>query len=215
METYNPDEQVQVLRQWLRENGVALVAGLVLGASLIAGWSGWKIYSDRQARQASTQFEQLRAALQTSDTKTATEITQRLTQDYAGTPYAALAALSLAAELIKRNQFEPALAHYAWVSEEADDRKLRHVGSLRRARLLWSMGRADEALAAMETRRPGSFAPLFAELRGDIFASQGKFDEARKAYGEALETTPGEQRAGIELKINDLDNRAANVATPS
>lgn len=215
METYNPDEQVQVLRQWLRENGVALVSGLVLGALLVAGWSGWKLYSDRQARQASTQFEQLRVALQTSDNKTATEIALRLTQNYPRTPYAALAALSLAAEQVKRGQFEPALAQYTWVAEEAHDRKLRHVGSLRRARLLWSMGRADEALAALQTQRPGSFASLFAELRGDIFAGQGKFDEARKSYDEALEATPAEQRAGIELKLNDLSNRAAAPATQS
>ena len=55
------------------------------------------------------------------------------------------------------------------------------------------------------TRKPGSFAPLFAELRGDIYAGQGRREEARKAYAEALEgEIAPEQRAAVELKLNDL-----------
>lgn len=208
MEIYNPDEQLHLLRQWLRDNGPALLAGLLLGAALIAGWSGWKLYAARQAQQASAQFEQVRAALQAGDNKAAEAATTSLIAQYSGTPYAALAALILAADQVKRNQFEPALKHYQWVTEEASDRKLRHVARLRRARMLWSMGRSEEALTELQTRRPGSFASLFAELRADILAGQGRRDEARQAYTEALaaESTP-EQRAGIELKLNDLNGQ--------
>jgi predicted negative regulator of RcsB-dependent stress response len=209
LETYNSDEQLQLLRQWLRDNGPALLAGILLGAALIAGWSGWKLYVTRQAQQASTEFEHLREVLQSGDAKHAAEITNRLTTNYSRTPYAAMAALMLAADQVKHNQFDAALPQYLWVTEHANDRKLRQVARLRRARLLWSMGRSEEALAALQARRPGSFAPLFAELRGDILAGQGRRDEARQAYTEALaaEGSAPEQRAAIELKLNDLNSQ--------
>lgn len=206
METYNSDEQLHLLRQWLRENGVALLAGLVLGALIVAGWTAWKVYADRQSRQASGEFEHLREELQAGNSSHAAEIGKRLTVDYAGTPYAALGALLVAADQVKRNQYEPALGSYQWVIEEADDRKLRHIARLRQARLLWSLGRADEALEVLNTRRAGSFSPMFAELRGDIYAGQGRREEARKAYAEALEGDAApEQRAAVELKLNDLE----------
>jgi predicted negative regulator of RcsB-dependent stress response len=214
LETYNPDEQLQVLRQWLRDNGPALLVGLLLGAALIAGWTGWKLYTARQSQQASAQFEQLRAALKAGDDKAAETVNASLTESYSSTPYAALSALMLAADQVKRNQFEAALKQYQWATQEASDRKLRHVARLRRARLLWSMGRSEEALAELQTRRLGSFEPLFMELRGDILAGQGQHEEARKAYTEALaaESTP-EQRADIELKLNDLNDQDA-VSAP-
>ncbi|MGH8562021.1 MAG: tetratricopeptide repeat protein, partial [Nevskiales bacterium] len=124
--------------------------------------------------------------------------------------------LMLGADHVQRNLFDAALPQYQWVAEHADDRKLRQVANLRRARLLWSMGRSEEALAALQTRRPGNFAPLFAELRGDILAAQGRRDEARQAYTEAMAAdTPPEQRAGIELKLNDLNSQEpASAANP-
>jgi predicted negative regulator of RcsB-dependent stress response len=206
LETYNSDEQLQLLRQWLRDNGPALLAGLLLGALLIGGWSGWKSYSTHKAERASVEFEQLKKSLQTGDNKAAETSVIELTENYSGTPYATLAALMLAADQVQRGQFEPALKQYQWAVENAPDRKLSHVARLRRARLLWSMGRSEEALAQLDARRLGSFEPLFSELRGDIQAGQGRKEEARKSYTEAMANaaTP-EQRANIELKLNDLN----------
>jgi predicted negative regulator of RcsB-dependent stress response len=88
------------------------------------------------------------------------------------------------------------------------------VGRLRQARLLWSLGRADEALALLQVKRMGSFASLYAELRGDILLGQARAEEARQAYSAALAAEPStEQRAGLELKLNDLNTGVA-PATP-
>jgi predicted negative regulator of RcsB-dependent stress response len=217
LETHNPDEQLQLLRQWLRDNGPSLLAGLLLGALLVGAWSGWKFYTVRQSQQASMQFEQLRVALQANESKAAEELAARLAAQYARTPYAALAALMLAADQVKRNQFQPALQQYQWVVNEARDRKLQHLARLRRARLLWSLGRAEEALAEVQVRKAGSFEPLFAELRGDILARQGQQEEARKAYTAALASkavTP-ELRTSIELKLNDLNTETPPAADPA
>lgn len=205
MDTFNTDDQLQILKQWLRDNGLALFAGVLLGGVLVAGWTGWSWYSERQARLASTEFEHLSKSLRAGDHKHADEIVTRLTGQYARTPYAALAALAVAGDQVRRSQFDAALKNYQWVTQSARDRKLRRVAALRRARLLWSLGRSEEALAELQTRKAGSFAPLFAELRGDILAGQGRPAEARQAYAEAMAgEIPPDQRAAIELKLNDL-----------
>jgi predicted negative regulator of RcsB-dependent stress response len=207
LETYNSDEQLQLLRQWLRENGPALLAGLLLGALLIGGWSGWKSYSTHKAERASVEFEQLKKSLQTGDNKAAEASVLELTGSYSGTPYATLAALMLAADQVQRGQLEPALKQYQWAVENAPDRKLSHIARLRRARLLWSMGRSEEALAQLDARRLGSFEPLFSELRGDVQSGQGRKEEAM-----ANAATP-EQRANIELKLNDLNTAEPGSAS--
>lgn len=225
MDTYTPDEQLQQLRQWLRDNGPALLAGLLLGAALVAGWGGWKYYSERQAQLASAEYEHLRRVLQSADgahtaqgdMTHAGEIVTALTTRYARTPYAALAALMLAGEQVRRSQPEAALKQYAWVRDNARDRKLRQVARLRSARLLWSLGRSDEALAELQARKPGRFTPLFAELRGDILAAQGRHEDARQAYAEALAAADAmpELRAGIELKLNDLNGLTPAETAPA
>jgi predicted negative regulator of RcsB-dependent stress response len=216
LETYNPDDQLQVLRQWLRDNGPSVVAGLLLGALLVGGWTAWKQYSARQSQQASVRYEQLRLALRADEDQRAEALAAQLAGQYARTPYAALGALLLAADQVERSQFEAALKQYEWVRQEAGDRKLRKLAQLRRARLLWSLGRPDVALKELEGRKPGAFAPLFAELRGDILAGQGRHEEARQAYREALaaKELSADQRAAIELRLNDL-NHAAAAAAPA
>ena len=213
METYNPDDELQQLREWLRDNGPALLAGLLLGALLVGGWSGWKYYTARQSLLASIEFGHLHEVLQSGDAKHAEEVTAKLTTQYSRTPYAALASLELAADQVKRGQFESALKQYQWAAHEAKDRKLRHIARLRGARLLWNLGRSEEALAELQAHRQGSFAPLFAELRGDILAARGQPEEARQAYAEALasEASTPEQRASVELKLNDLNPQGSTA----
>jgi predicted negative regulator of RcsB-dependent stress response len=216
LETFNPDDQLQVLRQWLRDNGPSLVAGLLLGALLVGGWTGWKQYTIRQSQQASMQYEQLRVALRSNETQRAEALARQLAEKYARTPYAALAALMLAGDQVRRSQFEAALGQYEWVRENARDRKLRKLAQLRRARLLWSLGRPEVALAELETRKPGALAPLFAELRGDILAGQGRREEAGQTYRDALaaKDLAPEQRAAIDIKLNDLNTAEQAAGTP-
>lgn len=195
---------------------MALVAGLALGGILVAGWSGWDFYTTRQAQQASAHYERLRLAVQGSDSKQAEKVAAHLTSDYARTPYASLASLVLAADQVKRQQFESAVKQYQWVIEHASDRKLQHVARLRLGRLLWSLGRSDEALQALSPRRPGTFEPLFLELRGDILAGQGRHEEAKRAYSSAIESDISpELREGVELKLNDLNTLGASAKPPA
>ena len=78
-------------------------------------------------------------------------------------------------------------------------------------------GQHDAALALLDVAKAGGFAPLFHEIRGDLYAAKGDAPAARKEYDAALaaSATPGEGPAldtqYVELKRDALAG-AATVA---
>ena len=91
----NEDEQLEALKQWWKENGAAVITGIVLGAAALFGWRFWQDYQVEQAQAASAVYAEMRAAAGDVDTLMAGA--EMLRSDYARTPYAALAALEAAA----------------------------------------------------------------------------------------------------------------------
>ena len=53
---------------------------------------------------------------------------------------------------------------------------------------------------------PGTFAGRFNEVKGDIYAAQGKADDARNAYLAAMVASGSEllDRNFLQMKLNDL-----------
>nr|AGD93290.1 hypothetical protein orf512 [uncultured bacterium]AGD93323.1 hypothetical protein orf512 [uncultured bacterium] len=74
---------------------------------------------------------------------------------------------------------------------------------MRAAWFLFRAGRLDEALALVETRPPSGTDPYVLYLtdlvRGQILRGRGRFDEAAKAYRDALATWPNAQSARVAL----------------
>jgi predicted negative regulator of RcsB-dependent stress response len=64
------------------------------------------------------------------------------------------------------------------------------VAQLRLAAVRLDEQRYDDALAALGEKHPESFDGLYADLRGDVLVAQGKIEEARAAYRQALEKLP-------------------------
>lgn len=202
---YDDEAQAEHLKQWWKENWMALAGGLVIGLAAIFGWEGWQSYKDGRNQQASRMYEDLKNALADSRRDDAARIGDALAGEYAATPYAAGAALFLAAEAVKAGDFDTALNRLRWVREHGSDDGLRQVARLREARVLWQQGQLDAALAVLDGD-VGEFSALAEELRGDIRLAQGDRSAARAAYEKALAAS-GEDaaaREGLQRKLDDL-----------
>jgi len=68
----------------------------------------------------------------------------------------------------------------------------------------------DEALAQLERATAGGFAARVAEVRGDVFAAQGKKAEARTAYQAAL--TRFDETAKKDGRAAGVQDRQAAAA---
>jgi predicted negative regulator of RcsB-dependent stress response len=205
-DSYNEDDDLQRFRQWLRQNGLALVMGVGAGLGAILAWQGWNVYVDDRARGAAEEYTQLRDVL--SGGELGAPVRERmatLREKYAATPYAAQGALLYAERLVAAERYDDALAQLQWVTSYADQAGLRHIARVRRARLLWAQDRREQALVLLEHDHPEAFESLYGELAGDIHAAGGDYAAAQTAYRRALEYLPADaDPAPLQRKLDNV-----------
>ena len=195
-------EQGEKVRGWLRANGGSLITGIALGLALIAAWQWYQARGDRHREEASTQYDALVKAIEAKDPAKAKTFALVLDEKFKETPYAVLAHLRQAQFLQSTGKVDEAIAALKSAPATTEP-ALAELLRVRQARLLFIAGKADEALKQLGAADAASLYPAAAnELRGDILLAQGKRDEARKAYEQALTTldTAAPTRRMVELK---------------
>jgi predicted negative regulator of RcsB-dependent stress response len=207
VESYTTDEEtVEQLRKWWSENGAWILAGLVLGGASLFGWRYWTEYREQTLTTASNAYEQVMAATQTGDVARATALADEIRGLRLDTPYGELAALAIAGQAASAGEVAEAMLQLSTLVQQSGDEHIVHVARLRLARLQLAEGHLEEAAATLQVEGAGPFAPLYAELRGDLALARGDHAAAIIAYREALASGDEEivDRAILELKLNDL-----------
>ncbi len=188
MAAYDLEEQEQLdeLKTWWKLHG-NLVTNILLAIALAAaGWQGWNWWQRQQSAQASVVFSGLQSAAAQRDVKRVRELAGELIDKYSITGYAGMGALLAARVQVDGGDARNARVQLAWAAENAKDMGLRDLARLRLATLMLDEKAYDDALKQLSAESGAAFVPRFAELRGDIFAAQGKSAEAKAAYETAL-----------------------------
>ncbi len=214
-DTHNENDELSQVKEWFRANGMALLVGGALGLAVIVGWQWWNAHNDSQAQAAANLYGEVTARIADGSVdEEALAGVERLKDDYAGTPYAANAALQLAAYQVENAQYDEAIAQLDWAAANAAEAGARHIARVRQARLLWSQGEADAALELLAADHPEYFTRLYAELAGDIHAAEGERAEAYAAYQRAAETLPPNANRGV-LERKLIANAPADTPSAS
>ena len=202
------DEQVEKLKAWLKENGLSIVLGVVIGVGGIAGFNFWNQQQDSAAEQASSHFERMISALETDNTETLKREADILVRDFASTDYALMAHLALARSHVESGDFDQAEQSLQQVVGSAAQKPLAHVARLRLAAVQLEQQRYDQVLSTLAAEFPPEFLARADELRGDAYARQGNVSEAIAAYRKAQSAAPGPANAEfLQQKLNDLGDR--------
>ena len=204
---FNEHEQGEAVKKWLKENGSAILMGLVIAFGGLFGFRQWQAWQDNRQKGAFAEFEVMSQLLEDEQLDAAMANYQTLRDDYAKSPYASLAALQMARARLEAGQPDLAETLYRFVAENGTPKAMQTVGRERLARVLLDQGRAEEALALFN--QAGATAALddaFAEIRGDINAALGNGEQAIADYQQALDALePGVgDRGFLELKIRAL-----------
>lgn len=191
-----PDEheQGELVRDWLRRNGAAMVVGILLGLGAIFGWRWWQQHQIEQGAEAGNRYQATVQAIEAGDLDAAAQQAGTLE----GELYPALVALHLAKAQHDAGRRDEAIATLEGAS--TSDPALARVVQLRLARLLIDADRAQEALDLVdEAAHAGAH-----EVRGDAFAALGRNEDAREAYRQALVLIDvgSPQRGLVELKLS-------------
>ncbi|HDX8369322.1 TPA: tetratricopeptide repeat protein [Aeromonas dhakensis] len=203
MEVYTTEEQqVEVIKNWWKENGTSVIAGTVIG---LVGLFGWRYYNEHQQttqEAASQAYNEMSAQLAKGDAA-GFEQAQSFISAHKGDSYAELAALQLATAAVKADKLDLAVEQLTQVATSGDE-SIRPIAALRLARVLNDQGKADEALAQLGKINNDAFKAQVAEVRGDILQKQGKSEEARDAYQAAADAGGLQSSAELKLKMDDL-----------
>jgi len=203
---YDEQEELEKLKAWWKNYGNALIFGVLLGAAALFGYRYWTQYQEQRLQDASALYNQLILEMPNKKTDAARKTGESLVNGYSATPYAGMAGLLLARLDIEAGDAKTARAHLQWVIDHAKDTATISAARLRLARLLIGSGEKDAALALLDVKDQAGFEGEYEELRGDIYAAQGKRDEARAAYGEALKHLPADSTyiPILKMKLDDL-----------
>lgn len=200
------EETVENLRKWWSENGPWILGGLVLGAAVLFGWRYWTEWRENQLASASDAYAQLVNEAERGDLPHAAGIAEELRARRLAGPYADFAGLALARAALEAGEVDAARTELMRVIDATVDPYTLHVATLRLARIELADGAFDRAAQLLDSKDAGAFAPLYAELRGDLAAARGDAAGAAAAYREAL-AAPDEgiaDRALIRLKLDNL-----------
>jgi len=209
-------EQAEQLRQWLRENWLWLVTGVVLGLSIVFGYRWWNAHQAARSQEAGQQFSALLDAFGRNQREEGLQIAGKITGEYSDTPYADQTQLVLARLDIEAGELDKAAAALRQVMDSTRDPDLALVARLRLARVQLAKGSYDDALATLEAVDNAAVTARVAELRGDVMVARGKPAEALLAYRQAQSATEEGKGADglvdqelLRLKIDELSATTA------
>lgn len=214
MEFETEEQRVEALKKWWQDNGKLVVAGLVLGVALIAGWRFYQDHKIKHAEQASSLYAAVMQAAETgADINMQQTRVNELMADYANTPYAALSALILAKQQAQAGDNLKAIQQLEWVIKNSSAVELQNIARLRMARLMMATEQYDAAMTLLAAEYPESFTALYEELKGDLHVLRGETDLARAAYDKAIQAS--DDRASDFLKMKRDDLGQVNLSEPA
>lgn len=199
-------EELETLQKWWKENGRAVVVGLVLGLGGVFGWTTWQARVEATAEQASVVYQSMADMAAAGDHAEALLRVGQIILDHPDSEYAALAALMGAKSAMAMGRADEATRLLDWVSATAEREEIRDVARIRSARLLLGEGKGDAALQALASVKTPAFTASVEEIRGDILVDTGEKDGAAKAYELALasDSITSGTRARVQMKLDDI-----------
>jgi len=207
VDVYNAHEQGELVKKWLSENGSAIVIGLVIAFGGLFGFKQWQAWQLNSRQQASAEFEIMGELLSAGQLDAAVTNFENLRNDYSDSAYTSMAAMQFARARIASNQPDLAIGLYEFVIENGYPKAMTIVARERLARVLLDQGDPDGALKVLDgAEEITGFESRFAEVKGDIYFSQGRMEESIAAYQQAvelLEAGTGD-RARLVMKLESM-----------
>jgi TolA-binding protein len=188
-----------------------VMAVLILALLAVAGYGGYRLYSDRQANAAATML---------SSAKTAPDF-QKVISDYPGTPSGGSAYLLLADAQRNEKKFSEANATLQTFLDKFPKHELAGTARLAMAGNLEAMGKKDDALTAYErvvSGDPHGFtAPIALYSQIHLFKEKKQIEDARRVC-ETIKSQYPQSRlvadAEYQLRLLKVDSPPAPVPAP-
>jgi len=199
-------EQLDALKAWWKDNRNWLISAVAIALLAYAAFSFWKNYQGRQAAEAATLYAEVLKQVASNDSKRINDSVAALVEKYSSTAYAPRAQLLAVQANLQVKDLARAKTQLEWVIDHASESGLQDTARLKLSSILLDEKNYAAAIKLLDATHPDAFTGLFADLKGDVLAAQGKTEEARAAYKLAFEKMDNKSayRNLIQLKIDGL-----------
>ena len=178
-------EQVDELKALWKKYGAYVTRGVIAFFVLYGLFQGWSYYQTKQSLGASELYQSI-VVLDEKNTKDILEKSQKLMDDYSGTPYAGRAAILFAKASYLKGNKDKAKEKLVWASSHAKESATESIALIQLGQILVEEKKYEDALKKANDVENEGYLGLSNDLKGDILNAMGKKEEAKKAYLEAL-----------------------------
>lgn len=206
MEVYETeDQQVEAVKKWWKENGMSLLIGAVVGLSAVVGWKYFQSGQEAHRTQGSDMYLSIvtQVSINEKDGNFGV-LAEKLTAEYADTPYASLASLMIAKYDYEHGNAEAAINKLSWVVTNANDIETQQVAQTRLIRIYLAEDKVEEAERLLSLQHPAGFDATYEELKGDLYVARNEMDKARVSYDKAISLLGSDVRQLLLLKRQEL-----------
>ena len=204
-ELLSEKEQIEQMRAWWSDYGAYVIGGVVLGASILFGFSYYERSQVNDQVAASALYDQLTRDITEDDLEASEATATEIDEAHGNSSYNAQSKLAMARMYMDKNQDQDAATALQSLLEIDGHDNLKHIGRIRLAKIYLYQDKAEDALALLEGQENDAFAARYSETRGDAYVALGRTEEARAAYQASLtEAQPTIDQGLIQLKLMDL-----------
>ena len=178
-------EQVDELKALWKKYGAYVTRGVIAFFVLYGLFQSWSYYQTKQSLGASELYQSI-VVLDEKNTKDILEKSQKLMDDYSGTPYAGRAAILFAKASYLEGNKDKAKEKLVWASSHAKESATESIALIQLGQILVEEKKYEDALKRASDVDNDGYLGLSNDLKGDILNAMGKKEDAKKAYQEAL-----------------------------
>ena len=215
---YDTHEQGERVKNWLRENGSAIVMGRVLACGLMFGFKQWQAWQTSNRQQASAEYQMVEKMIEQGNLDAAVSNYEVLKSEFPKSAYTSMASMMMAKARLSSGQADLAVTALTHAMENARPDPLKVIARERLARIKLSQGQPDAALELLDgAPSEVGFEAQFAEIRGDIHLAKGDTDRAIQSYQaamDALEEGVGNRQL-LTIKLEALGASIAQASEPA
>ena len=199
-------EQVEILKKWIKQYSLVILGGVLLAVIIISGWRYWQERQQKILSHASSVYDEM-LTMRAQNDQTATLVqAKKLFVHYENTTYGPLAALMLARDASNKKDYQKAETELQWMLDNSRIAALRQIARLRLARVQIAANKPEEALKTLNKVEDKAFLGLINEVRGDTYITLKNTALARQSYQQALEQLPNAEvvRPLLQMKYDNL-----------
>ena len=206
-------QQAEVVKQWLKDNGLSILFSIGLGISAYFGLQFYQQNQLQESESASRLYAEVEFALKQQRMAQAQNLLQEMDNNFSGSPYQQQSHLAMAKLHMDSLDYDNAIIQLEFVMENARDESFQHIARLRIARIMIEQDELDGALALLDsvTASPIAYTPYYEGVKGDIYTALGQLEKAKVAYSLALDALePGNFDFDfIKMKSDQIQTDAA------